>query len=131
MASRTVADVEKVSAEVNSSGHEGLALAARLDSASAAARVVGMAISELGTIDIPVNNVGGFRLIANYHMPYISLSDSPKHEWHWVLDSNLITAFRLCKAVSPNMIERSIGVIIGLASRTVGLVVRSVVLSPF
>ena len=51
VASRPVAEVEEVSAVVNSLGHQGLALAAGLDSAEAAARVARAAIRELGKID--------------------------------------------------------------------------------
>ena len=129
MVSRTVAEVEEASAEVNSLGRERLALAAGLDNAEAAARVAGVAIRELGKIDILVNNVGGCRLNTSNHIHHISLVDTAHYKWHRVLDSNLTTAFRPCKAVLPHMIERRTGVIIALASRNVGLVVRPVVLS--
>ena len=129
MGSCNVAEVEEVSAEVNSLGHKGLALAAGLDSAEAAARVTGAAISEPGKMDILLDNVGGCRLNTRNHVHHISLVDTAECEWHRVLDSNLITGFRPCNAVLPQMIERRTRVIIGLASRNVGLVVRSVVLS--
>ena len=105
------------------------ALAADLNRAKVAAKVAGAVIRVLGKIDKLVNSAGGYRLITSNHAHRISIVDTAENKWRRVLDSDLITAFLTCKTALPQKTERSTGVNIGLASRNMGLFVRSVVLS--
>jgi hypothetical protein len=72
VASRTVAEVEELSEEVNSFSRHGLALAAGFDSAETAARVAGAGIRELDKIAILVINVDGRRVNTSSHVHHIA-----------------------------------------------------------
>ncbi len=62
----------------------------------------------LGTIDILINNAG-----INIRKP---ITDFTAEEWHRVLDTNLTSAFLMCRAFIPQMKERKYGRIINITS---------------
>ena len=62
----------------------------------------------LGTIDILINNAG-----INIRKP---ITDFTAEEWHRVLDTNLTSAFLMCRAFIPQMKERKYGRIINIPS---------------
>jgi len=66
------------------------------------------AVTELGRIDVLVNNagLGG----------YARVVDMTDDQWHKVLDVTLNGTFRMMRAVLPHMIERGQGVIVNNAS---------------
>ncbi|MCM3388940.1 SDR family oxidoreductase [Ureibacillus chungkukjangi] len=64
--------------------------------------------SELGKIDILINNAGVMSL-----KPFV---ETPVEEWQWVQDINVNGPFYLCKEVIPDMIGRKDGIIINIAS---------------
>jgi NAD(P)-dependent dehydrogenase (short-subunit alcohol dehydrogenase family) len=65
-------------------------------------------VSEVGGVDILVNAAG-----INLRKP---LEDFSAAEWHDVLDSNLTSAFLMCRAVLPLMRGRGYGRIINIGS---------------
>ncbi|QCR32138.1 SDR family NAD(P)-dependent oxidoreductase [Lysinibacillus sp. SGAir0095] len=71
-------------------------------------KCVAKTISELGQIDILINNAGVMSL-----KPFVETS---VEEWQWVQDINVNGAFYLCKEVIPEMITRKDGIIINIAS---------------
>ena len=73
-------------------------------------RMVDNGISELGYIDVLVSNVA-----IRPHKPITDVSDE---EWQQVMNTNLNSAFYLCKAVLPGMIERRSGSIIALGGQS-------------
>ena len=97
---RTADAVEAVVAEIDG------AVAAPFDVTDGDA--VARAISELGQVDVLVNNTG----IASRR----ELVDLPLQEWQRVLDVNLTSAFLVARAVAPGMIERGGGKIVNVAS---------------
>ena len=66
------------------------------------------ATSELGGIDVLINNagLGGFS-------PVVEMTDE---QWHRVIDVTLHSTFRMTRAVLPHMIERGSGAIVNNAS---------------
>ena len=76
------------------------------------ARVTAMVdegIQALGKIDILVSNVA-----VRPHKPILEVSDE---EWHQVMGINLDSAFYLCRAVLPGMMERRNGSIVALGGQ--------------
>ena len=67
-------------------------------------------ISELGKIDVLVSNVA-----IRPHRPTTEVSDD---EWLRVMNTNLNSAFYLCKAVLPGMLERQSGSIVALGGQS-------------
>jgi NAD(P)-dependent dehydrogenase (short-subunit alcohol dehydrogenase family) len=72
--------------------------------------VVENVLSNIGALDILVNNVGGS---SAPNGGVLALDDS---HWDHALNDNLLTAVRLDRAFLPGMIERGSGVIIHVAS---------------
>ena len=77
---------------------------------AAVRRMVADGIDRLGKIDILVSNVA-----IRPHKPLTDVSDD---EWHQVINTNLSSAFYLCKAVLPGMLERRGGSIIAIGGQS-------------
>ena len=72
--------------------------------------VVRSVLDRLGGVDILVNNVGGSSAPSG---GALALSDT---DWQAALDTNLLAAVRLDRALLPGMLERGSGVIIHVSS---------------
>ena len=83
-------------------------LVADLLDRAATDRLIADAISEMGQLDILVNNAGTIR-----RAPAAEFTDE---DWDAVLETNLTSAFRLCRAAGRHMLERGRGKIINVAS---------------
>ena len=81
---------------------------ADLSRKDAAGRLVADATAALGRIDILVNNAGIIR-----RAPAESYPDD---DWDDVIQVNLSSVFRLCRAAGAHMVERGYGKIINVAS---------------
>ena len=66
-------------------------------------------IDALGKIDVLVSNVA-----IRPHRPILEITDD---EWHTVMGVNLHSAFYLCRAVLPGMMERRSGSIVALGGQ--------------
>ncbi|PKB79334.1 MAG: hypothetical protein BZY88_13825 [SAR202 cluster bacterium Io17-Chloro-G9] len=84
------------------------ALADVSDSAQVS-QMVEEGISALGKIDILVSNVA--------IRPHTNILDVTDDEWHQVINTNLNSAFYLCRSVLPGMMERKSGSIIALGGQ--------------
>jgi 2-hydroxycyclohexanecarboxyl-CoA dehydrogenase len=74
-----------------------------------AERLVRETVQRFGPVDLLVNSAGGFparRLLV----------ETDESEWDWIMAVNLKSAFLMCKAVLPSMIERRTGRIVCVAS---------------
>jgi 2-deoxy-D-gluconate 3-dehydrogenase len=84
------------------------ALCADLADRSAADRVVPATLDALGRLDILVNNAGIIR-----RAPAASFSDE---DWDAVIEVNLGSVFRMCRAAGQHMLQRGSGKIVNIAS---------------
>lgn len=100
------AAAEEVAAEIRALGRRAIVVQADVSRGEEATRLAETVARELGPIDLLVNNVGDFLL-----KPLMAMSHD---EWRHVLDSNLSSAFYLCRAVLPGMRERGKGSICNL-----------------
>ena len=116
---RTDSELEAVGAEIRALGRRAHTVNAELTTSEGAGRAAQETISELGKIDILVNNVGGYRLFTNDLTHAVTVLDITEDEWQRVIESNLTTTFMTCKAVLPHMMERRSGVIVNLTSMNV------------
>ncbi|HZF10001.1 MAG TPA: SDR family oxidoreductase [Thermoanaerobaculia bacterium] len=91
----------EVVGEIRALGRRAIAVQADMERGEEAARLVETVERELGPIDLLVNNVGDFVL-----KPLAAMRHD---EWHHVLDSNLSSAYYLCRAVLPGMRQRRKG----------------------
>ncbi len=85
-----------------------LNLTADLADPEAPARIVEAALARFGRVDVLVNNagIGGSRAVL----------DSDDAGWARILDVNLSAAFRMARAVLPDMLARGAGNIVHVAS---------------
>lgn len=83
-------------------------LTADLSDRQAADAMVAAALAAMGRVDILVNNAGIIR-----RAPATEFSDA---DWDDVLEINLTSVFRLCRAIGAHMLERGSGKIINVAS---------------
>ena len=71
-------------------------------------RLVQESVDALGALDILINNAGTIR-----RMPAADFSDA---DWDAVIEVNLTSAFRLCRAAGRHMLARGSGKIVNVAS---------------
>jgi NAD(P)-dependent dehydrogenase (short-subunit alcohol dehydrogenase family) len=96
--------------------HDGalLHVPADLTDPDAPAHAIARALETYGGVDILVNNAGGPP--PNVALPrfgFLGLSDD---DWREMLDFNLLTAIRMCRAAIPLMLERGDGAIVNVSS---------------
>ena len=108
-----VADAEPAAEEIRKMGHQSLAVAADVTSASDVAGMVEKVTAEYGRIDILVNNAG----IARDQL-LMRMSDE---DWEAVLNVNLKSVFLCTRAVLRQMVKQRWGRIVSISS-IVGIV---------
>jgi NAD(P)-dependent dehydrogenase (short-subunit alcohol dehydrogenase family) len=80
----------------------------------APAEVVAQAVETYGGLDIVVNNAGGPPPGATLpRFGFIALSDD---DWREMLEFNLLSAVRMCRAAIPLLVERGGGAIVNVSS---------------
>lgn len=85
-----------------------LTLLGDIGKSDTAKKIAETAISEFGRIDVLINNAG---------IPHIGLiTDVSDEEWFHILNTNLSSAFFLCRQVLPHMIHEKSGKIINVSS---------------
>jgi 7-alpha-hydroxysteroid dehydrogenase len=105
---RTEEQLAEVATYVESLGRKAIVVPGDLGSREGMAKLVDAAVSELGGVDIVVNNAGGT-------MPQAFMDTTEKafdHALRW----NVTTAFNLTQLAVPHMIERGSGSVINITS---------------
>ncbi len=105
---RSEDQLAEVAAYVESVGQKAIVVPGDLGSREGMAKLVDAAVSELGGIDIVVNNAGGT-------MPQ-AFMDTTEKAFDQALRWNVTTAFNLSQLAVPHMIERGSGSIINITS---------------
>ena len=108
-----VADAEPAAEEIRKMGHQSLAVAVDVTSASDVAGMVEKVTAEYGRIDILVNNAG----IARDQL----LMRMSEEDWEAVLNVNLKSVFLCTRAVLRQMVKQRWGRIVSISS-IVGIV---------
>jgi NAD(P)-dependent dehydrogenase (short-subunit alcohol dehydrogenase family) len=105
---RDAAAQEEVAQAIRSVGGTAVTCAADLNDAAARERLVGVALEQLGSIDVLVNNAAVNRVEP-------SLDVTPE-TWREILETNLSSVFFLSQLVARGMVERGSGRIVNVAS---------------
>ena len=108
VASRKLANLEKVAEEVRALDRRSLAVQTDISRKTDVDNLVQKVMGEFGAIDILVNNAA---VLGKF-----SLLEAPEDEWDRVIDTNLKGYYLCCQAVGKRMVERKRGNIINIAS---------------
>ncbi len=108
LTARTQAQLDEVAADVRAAGQKAIVIPADVNDNDVLEEIVARTVSELGGIDIVVNNAGGT-------MPRPFLDTSPgffERSFHF----NVTTAFVLSKAATPHLLASGAGSIVNISS---------------
>ena len=119
---RSSAELDALADEVAASGGRALALVCDVTKPEEIAATVSRAVTELGQIDVLVNNAGG----PVFNAPFL---DIRADGWRRVLDLNLMSVVSFCQAVGSHMVERRSGSVINVDS--MGAAHPSPMVSPY
>ena len=108
VASRTLANLEKVAQEIRILGRRSLAIATDVSVVEQVHDMVNQTIDKFGRIDILVNNAGTIR-----RTPLLEITEE---DWDAVLDVNLKGVFFCSQAVATYMVKQKYGKIINVSS---------------
>ncbi|MBD0692661.1 SDR family NAD(P)-dependent oxidoreductase [Streptomyces sp. CBMA123] len=97
-----------VLADVRREGLHGIEVSADLTDPNAVAALTSQVESELGPIDVLVNNAGAY--------PRIPWDELGEDEWARAIESNLTIHYRTCRAITPGMAARRWGRIVNIGS---------------
>jgi 7-alpha-hydroxysteroid dehydrogenase len=108
LTARTKEQLDEVAADVRAAGREALVIPADVNDNDVLEEIVARTMTELGRIDVVVNNAGGT-------MPRPFLDTSPgffERSFHF----NVTTAFVLSKAATPHLLASGEGSIVNISS---------------
>jgi 2-hydroxycyclohexanecarboxyl-CoA dehydrogenase len=108
IADRLADEAAAVADEVRSAGGRAVALGVDITDGSAVRDAVAQVASELGPVDVLVNNAGWDEL-----MPFVETDEA---FWDRVIDINYKGCLRLCHATLPGMAERGWGRVVNIGS---------------
>ncbi len=103
-------ELDEVAARCRELGARTVSAVCDVGDAESVRGMVADGIGQFGKIDVLVSNVA-----IRPHKPITEVSDE---EWQQVMNTNLNSAFYLCKAVLPGMLERQSGSIIALGGQS-------------
>jgi 2-deoxy-D-gluconate 3-dehydrogenase len=106
---RSTQDLESLAKELESLGRRTIVLTCDVTNREEIEQSVDAAISELGSLDIAVNNAGG---VSNFG-PFAELSVD---DWQYAFDLNLKPAINFCRVIGRHMLEQETGSIINVAA---------------
>lgn len=108
LVARTAADLDKVAAEVTALGVKAFTATANVADRVSVTAAVETLKTQLGTIDILINNagIGGFA----------KFLEMEPEQWEEIVKVNLFGSYYVTRAVLPEMIERKSGDIVNISS---------------
>jgi NAD(P)-dependent dehydrogenase (short-subunit alcohol dehydrogenase family) len=108
LASRNLAELEKVKKEIEALGQKALAVKCDVTSDSDVFNMKDQAIKEFGNIDILINNAAvGVR----GYLKSVSIAD-----WEYIINTNLLGYIRCVTAFLPHYLEKKNGYIVNVSS---------------
>lgn len=111
VAARRVAPIEQTAKEVSALGRRALAIPTDVTDSQQVNRMVERTLSEMGRIDILINNVGLVR--GEQRKPIWDITDE---EWHLGINTNLTGAFFCCRAVGEHLVAQKSGKVVNISS---------------
>jgi len=105
---RSESAIAETAETIRKIGRRALAISCDVHDGGSVAALVERALAEFGKIDVLMNNAGGGEM-----KPFVEMSED---EWLRIIDLNVNSTFRLCRAVGPHMIERRYGRVINMSS---------------
>ncbi len=112
LVARSSSELAEAARDVRAVGRRALEIRADVGAPDVAALVCGRVVSELGSVDILVNN-------AAVVWPLAPTRGLDPEEWVAALHINLVAVLRLTRAVLPDMVERGWGRIVNVSSGVV------------
>ncbi len=111
VAARRVAAIEETAAEVRDIGPRALAIPCDVTDSAQCNNLIAQTVSELGRLDILINNAGIVR-----DQAFHQLWEITDEEWHLGIDTNLSSVFYCCRPALKHFVEQNRGKIISIAS---------------
>jgi NAD(P)-dependent dehydrogenase (short-subunit alcohol dehydrogenase family) len=108
LVSRTLAELERVAAEVREIGGHAVVAQADVSKRADIERVVEIATKDLGRVDVLINNAGGNVLGR--------IAELDPDEWWNQFEVNIRGPYLLCRSLVPRMVERRWGRVINMSS---------------
>jgi NAD(P)-dependent dehydrogenase (short-subunit alcohol dehydrogenase family) len=105
---RSEGAIEETAGAIRERGRRALAIPCDVHDAKSVVGMVDRTMAEFGRIDVLVNNAGGGDM-----KPIIEMDEA---QWLDIIDLNVNSMFRMCKAVGPHMIARRRGKVINMSS---------------
>lgn len=99
---------DETAAKVSALGRRSVALRGDLADKKTPDALVGATVEALGRIDLLINNAGTIRRAP--------AAEHPDEDWDLVLEVNLSSVFRLCRAAGQRMLAQGRGKIVNIAS---------------
>lgn len=109
VAARTVEALEETAAEVEATGRRALVVPCDVTDTAQVESAVATTIEKLGDLQIVVNNAGGTRFMS----PVAAMREDG---WSKVIDLNLTSVFRVCKAAGAHLLSKGKGSVINISS---------------
>jgi 7-alpha-hydroxysteroid dehydrogenase len=114
LAARTQADLDAVAEQVRALGRRAVAVSTDVTEPDQLARLVDTTVSELGRIDMLVNNAGGWDPRPFAHTSARSMEAAFRF--------NVVAAFTLTQLCVPHMVSAGAGSVINISSRAASMV---------
>ena len=111
VAARRIGPIEEVTEEVRALGRKAVAVSTDVTDTAQVATLMETAISELGKVDVLLNNAGIVR--GQGAIPIWEISDD---DWQVGIEVNMSSAFYCARAIAKHMVERGGGKIINVSS---------------
>lgn len=111
IAARRTGPIEEVAEEVRALGRKGVAISADVTDTDQVKGLMESAISELGKVDVLLNNAGIVR--CQGAIPIWEITDD---DWRVGIEVNMSSAFYCARAIAKHMVERGGGKIINVSS---------------
>ena len=111
VAGRRVPPIEQTAKEVRDLGRRALAIPTDVADSEQCNRLIERTLSEMGRIDILINNAGGGG--RGERRPIQDMTDEV---WHDVMDRNVSGTFYCCRAVAKHFLAQKSGKVINVAS---------------